>query len=229
MHTRFSTFLVLVLAVTPLIGETIGPLTSSGNVWTNQIAVPSGSILYAGDIVKTDDRGVAVIGTGQRRTEVQPASEVVLHNDRVDLHRGSIGSSHTMIQLEAAQVSALGDSKDSWFVVSEVEGQTTVAAYRGDAEIIASNGHRTLVPAGSFAMAAASPRAGNSDAPRSSDKNANDTGAAPAGSKGSGGWSIKKIGGTTGVLIGTGVAAAALTGFAVTGEDELRDTAVSPQ
>lgn len=228
MHTRFGTFLVLALAVTPLIGETIGPLTSSGNVWTNQIAVPSGSSLYAGDVIKTDDHGVAVIGNGQRRTEVRPESEVTLHENRVDLHRGSVGASHAVIQIDSAQVSSLDESRDSWFVVSDVEGQTIVAAYLGDAEIIASNGHRTVVPAGSFAMAAASPRAGNTNSPRANDDDDNDKGAAPAGAKGSGGWSIKKIGPATAVLIATGGAAAALTGFAVTGDD-LRDTAVSPQ
>ena len=128
-----------------------------------------------------------------------------------------------------ARVSSADDTVDSWFVVSEVEGQTLVAAYRGDAEILASNGNRTIVPVGSFALAASTPRAADGSSSKNDGKAASNQETAPAGTTGKKGWKIGSLKSTKGILIATGAAAAALTGFAVTGNDDLRDPAVSPR
>jgi hypothetical protein len=226
MKIRLIIPLVLAVAATPLFGESIGPLTASGNVWTNQIAVPSGSSVYAGDLVRTDENGIAVIDSGRTRIEVRPTSSVTLHTGGLNLHQGSVGSSHSVVELADARVSPVGDLDDSWFVVSEVEGQTMVAAYRGDAEIVGRDGRRTIVPAGSFALAASTPRAGSDSLKKSDGKGTPNTEAAPAGTKKKGGWTLGSLASTTGVLVVTGVAAATLTGFAVTGDDA---PAVSPR
>lgn len=229
MNIRFSLALALALTAIPLLGESLGPLTVSGNVWTNQIAIPSGSSVYAGDQVRTDVNGVAVIGSGRSRVEVRPKSLVTLHAGGIDLHEGAVGSSGSTVDLKQARVSSADDTPDSWFVVSKVEGQTLVAAYRGDAQILASNGNRTIVPVGSFALATTTPRSADGSSSKTDGKAPNNQETAPAGTTGKNGWSIGSLASTKGILIATGAAAAALTGFAVTGNDDLRDQAVSPR
>ena len=221
MRTRFCLFLVVALAASPLLADSLGGLTVSGKVWTNQVALPSGSSVYAGDRIQTGAAGMAVLGAGPQRVEIRPDSSVTLRGDSLDLHRGAVGSSGSDVVLENAAVSAEGASSESWFVVSETEGQVLVAAYRGNAVIRDRDGSRTVVPAGSFAMAAAAPQGTESPSTASSSSR----GAQSAATKGK--WSLGKLSATKWVLIATGGAAAATAGVVAT-SDSLRDESVSP-
>ena len=93
MRTRFCLFLVVALAASPLLADSLGGLTVSGKVWTNQVALPSGSSVYAGDRIQTGAAGMAVLGAGPQRVEIRPDSSVTLRADSLDLHRGAVGSS----------------------------------------------------------------------------------------------------------------------------------------
>lgn len=224
MRTRFCLFLVVALAAGPLLADSLGGLTVSGKVWTNQVALPSGSSVYAGDRIQTGAAGMAVLGAGAQRVEIRPDSSVTLRAASLDLHRGAVGSSGSDVVLDNAAVSAEGASSDSWFVVSETEGQVLVAAYRGNAVIRDRDGRRTVVPAGSFAMAAAAPQ--GTERPTDSPANSNSSrGAQSAATKGK--WSLGKLSATKWVLIATGGAAAATAGVVAT-SDDLRDEPVSP-
>lgn len=213
MRTRFCLLLVIALTGSPLLAEPLGGLTVSGKVWTNQVALPSGSSVYAGDRIQTDASGIAVLGTGSHRVEIRPESSVTLRGDSLDLHRGSAGSSGSTIVLGDTAVSAEGANGDSWFVVSETDGQVSVAAYRGDAVIRERDGRRTVVPAGSFAMAAA--------APQGQQQPANTAGGAQSGAQSAatkGAWSLGKLSATNWALIAAGSVAAVTTGVVANGE-----------
>jgi hypothetical protein len=211
MRTRFCLLLVIALTGSPLLAGSLGGLTVSGKVWTNQVALPSGSSVYAGDRIQTDSGGTAVLGTGTHRVEIRPDSLVTLRGDSLDLHRGGVGSSGSDIVLGDTAVSAEVPGNDSWFVVSETEGQVLVAAYRGDAVIRERDGRRTVVPAGSFALAAAAPQGTQQPASRGQGR-----GAQSAATKGK--WSLGKLSATKWVLIATGSAAAITAGVVANGD-----------
>ncbi|MDA0204083.1 MAG: hypothetical protein O3A53_04475 [Acidobacteria bacterium] len=224
MRTRFCLLLVIALTGSPLLADSLGGLTVSGKVWTNQVALPSGSSVYAGDRIQTDASGVAVLGIGTHRLEIRPDSSVTLRGDSLDLHRGVVGSSGHDIVLGDTAVSAGGANNEAWFVVSETDGQVLVAAYRGDALIRDRDGRRTMVPAGSFAMAAAAPQ-GTQPPKDSTTKGTTSRGAESAATKGK--WSVGKLSATKLALIATAGAAAATAGVVSSGDD-LRDESVSP-
>lgn len=213
MRTPFSLLLVIALTGSPLLADSLGGLTVTGKVWTNQVALPSGSSVYAGDRIQTDSSGLAVLGSGTHRVEIGPESLVTLRGDSLDLHRGAVGSSGSDIVLGDAAISAEGASHDSWFVVSETDGQVLVAAYRGDAVIRERDGRRTVVPAGSFAMAAAAPQTKDK---KTTDSNAQNRGAQRAGTNGK--WKKGKMSGAKWVLLATGGAAAATVGVVANGD-----------
>jgi hypothetical protein len=207
-----------------LLADSLGGLTVSGKVWTNQVALPSGSSVYAGDRIQTDASGVALLGTGTHRLEIRPESSVTLRGNSLDLHRGAVGSSGSDVVLGDTAISTEGASNESWFVVAETDGQVLVAAYRGDAVIRERDGRRTVVPAGSFAMAAAAPQ--GTQTPTDSTTRSNPArGAQRAATKGK--WSLGKLSAAKWALIATGGAAAATAGV-VASDDDLRDEPVSP-
>ena len=213
MPKRYCLLLAIALTGSPLLAGPLGGLTVSGKVWTNQVALPSGSSVYAGDRVQTDASGLAVLGTGTHRVEIRPDSSVTLRGDSLDLHRGAAGSSRADIVLGDTAVSTEGASDESWFVVSETDGRVLVAAYRGDAVIRERDGRRTVVPAGSFAMAAAAPQDPQQPAQPTGGQG---RGAQSAATKGK--WSFGKLSATHWVLIATGGAAAATAGVVASGE-----------
>lgn len=216
MRTRLCVLLVIALAGSPLLAGPLGGLTVSGKVWTNQVALPSGSSVYAGDRIQTGASGLAVLGTGTRRVEIRPDSSVTLRGDSLDLHRGAAGSSSADIVLGDTAVSAEGAADDAWFVVSETDGQVLVAAYRGDAVIRERDGRKTVVPAGSFAMAAAAPQ----DPQRPTQPTRGQSrGAQRAATKGK--WSFGKLSATHWVLLATGGAAAATAGVVAANGDSV--------
>jgi hypothetical protein len=224
MRTRFCQLLVIALMGSPLLADSLGGLTVSGRVWTNQVALPSGSSVYAGDRIQTDPGGLAVLGMGTHRVEIRPESSVTLRGDSLDLHRGAAGSTGSDIVMGDTAISAQGANNDSWFVVSETDGKVLVAAYRGDAVIRERDGRRTVVPAGSFAMAAAAPQAARKPAD-SSATGSQGRGAARAATKGK--WRFGKLSATKWALIATGGVAAATVGV-VTSGNPLRNESVSP-
>lgn len=217
MRTRTFVLLVGSLTGSPLLAGALGGLTASGNVWTNQVALPSGSSVYAGDRIETGASGTAVLGMGEGRVEIRPESSVTLRGDSLDLHRGAAGSSGTAIVLGDTAISAEGAEADSWFVVSETDGEVLVAAYRGDAMIRERDGRRTLVPAGSFVMAAASPQ-GQQDA-NPTPRSGQGRGAQRAATNGK--WTFGKLSATKWVLIATGGAAAATAGVVAANGDSV--------
>lgn len=215
MRTPFSLLLVVALTGSPLLADSLGGLTVSGKVWTNQVALPSGSSVYPGDRIQTDSNGLAVFGSGAHRVEIRPESSVTLRADSLDLHRGAVGSSGSDIVLGDAAVSADGSTNDSWFVVSETDGQVLVAVYRGDAVIRERDGRRTVVPAGSFAMAAAAPQ-GKQDTADSKTNNGQNRGAQRAGTNGK--WKKGKMKGAKWALLATAGVAAATVGVVTNGD-----------
>ena len=223
MRTRFCLLLVIALTGSPLLAGSLGGLTVSGNVWTNRVALPSGSSVYAGDRIQTDAEGMAVLGMGTHRVEIRPDTSITLHGDSLDLHRGAVGSSGSEIVVGDTGVSAQEAGDDSWFVVSDKDGQVLVAAYRGEAAIRDRDGRRTVVPAGSFAMAAAAPQSTQRPADNTA-RGGQSRGAQRAATRGK--WSLGKLSATKWALIATGGAAAVTTGVVV---NNLRDESVSPQ
>lgn len=224
MRTRFCLLLVIALTGSPLLADALGGLTVSGNVWTNQVALPSGSSVYAGDRIQTDAGGLAVLQTGTNRVEIRPESSVTLRGDSLDLHRGAVGSSGSNIVLGDTAIWAEGGGDDAWFVVSETDGQVLVAAYRGDAVIRDRDGRRTVVPEGSFAMAAAAPQ-GTQRPTDTGASSGQGRGASSAATKGR--WSMGKLSATKWALIATGGVAAATVGVVASSSD-LQDESVSP-
>ncbi len=215
MRTRFCLLLVIALSGSPLFADSLGGLTVSGKVWTNQVALPSGSSVYAGDRIQTGTGGMALLGTGMHRVEIRPESTVTLRGDSLDLHSGAVGSSGTDVVLGDTAISPDGASHDSWFVVSETDGRVLVAAYRGDAVIRDRDGRRTVVPAGSFAMAAAAPQGTHKSTDKSTKGNQS-RGAQRAATKGK--WRFGKLSPTQWALIGTAGAAAATAGVVANGD-----------
>lgn len=218
MYKRIFLSLTVAFAASPLFAGSLGGLAVTGTVWTNQVALPSGSSVYEGDQVRTDANSMAVLGAGAKRFEIRPESLVTLRTGGMELHQGVVGSSGSSVLLDGAEVSTADAASDAWFVVKEANGETLVAAYRGDAEIRDRNGRRTIVPQGSFALAAAMPQASSSSNSR---PQAN---ASPAAQK-SKPWLVRKIVSPTGAIIVTGAAVATATGFVIAQDDE----SVSPK
>lgn len=208
MRVRIHLLLAVALTGSPLFAGALGGLLVSGKVWTNQVALPSGSSVYAGDRIQTAGDGLAVLQSGAGRVEIRPSSLVTLRGDSLDLHRGGAGSSRAEITVGETAVLAEGAASDPWFVVSETDGQVLVAAYRGDAVIRDRDGRKTVVPAGSFAMAAAAPQ--GAQGANNGTAGGQSRGAQSAATKGK--WSLGKLSATKWVLIATGGVAAATVG-----------------
>jgi hypothetical protein len=147
--------------------------------------------------------------------EIRPDSSVTLRGDSLDLHRGAAGSSGADIVLGDTAVSTEGASADKWFVVSETDGEVLVAAYRGDAVIRERDGSRTVVPAGSFAMAAAAAPQGQTPSGGTT-RGSQSRGAQSAATKGK--WRFGRLSATKWALIATGGVAAATAGVIANGD-----------
>ncbi len=220
------------------------PVSTTGNVWTNHVALPSGHFARSGDKIRTDSTGMAVLTTPETgRFEVRMDSDITWLDEGVRLDSGTVASAKLPVQLGEYEIAPAEPSDDSWFVVSETGGETLVAAYRGDVVIRGGGGPAITVPAGSFAMAgaaapapepAAAPAPQASGPSKSKDKSkgrnsrpASRRRTGRANSAGSSkGWSIGGMGHITSVAIVSGVAAAAITGLA---GNSIRNEAVSPQ
>ncbi len=212
--------------------ERIGGLTTAGNVWTNDILLPSGSSVRAGDEIRTGDRALGVIeAPALRRLEIRAGSRVRLERGAVALHAGAVASGGLAVDLQDFRISPEADG-DNWFVVRREEGEWLVAAYRGGAVIHASGAAPLTVPAGSYALAAGLPQKGQTTGETSSDTadsgqtpSSSGRGAAKAAKKG--GWKLGSLASPQGAIIVTGVTAAVVAGVVASGGT--RNEAVSPQ
>lgn len=199
-------------------------LTTSGDVWTNDVLLPSGVRVGAGDRLRTGDGALAIVSSADAgRVEVRAQSDVTLRPGALELHRGAVAIDRGAVRLGEIEIAPTG-SGPNWIVVSRQADQTLVAAYRGEAVIHESGGRRIVVPAGTFALAGASPPRDDQRNDRKGAKT-DSRGAAKAASRG--GWRLGPLSGVQGAMIVTGIAAATVAGLAVSGSSGTQD--VSPQ
>jgi len=226
-------FLACAMVALPLpAASALGGLTTAGDVWSNQVALPSGSTVYAGDLIETGKDGLAVLSSpAAGRIEIRPGSKASLGADAVELSQGVVAANKAAVRLSGFEVEAQDSAADNWFVVSEQNGERLVAAYRGDVVVRGAAGS-FVVPQGSFAMAAAAaPPQGQAKTDDDDDddevaakKIPRRTGrAAGAGAKS--GWSIGSLSQGASIALVTAGTAAAITGTAIA----LTDDSSSPQ
>ena len=223
---------VLTLACAPLFGaEPLGDLSVYGNVWTNQAALPSGAGVFAGDVVETDEKALAVLSSSQKgRVEVRSDSRATFESEALRLERGAAASAGLPVHIANFQIRSLSNGADNWFVVADRNGERVVSAFRGDVLIEQQGKDDVVVPEGSFALAAALPTPKQA----ASDDDDDDKGGAAAktrrrtgrasNSTAKSGWSLGKLGTGASVAVVTGATAAAATGLAF----GLRDDSASP-
>ena len=204
-----------------------GRMSTVGTVWTNSVALPSGTTVHRCDRIATGRNAVAVISSpAAGRVEVRPNSDVTLADRYVALHEGVVASEKGAVVLADYKVKPKDSQGNPWFGVASRQGRVLVAAYRGDVLIARAGLAPVLVPAGSYAVPAPSPE------PRKSEKtkrNANtreesgrNRGAVAAGGlppKTNEGWKIGPLSHGTSVAlvagIGAGVAAGTVAAFAL--------------
>lgn len=239
MHrARLALFLSLALASPCLAGQPMGGLDVYGAVWTNQTALPTGSNVYDGDQIRTDSDALAILAApAVGRVELRADSSARFTAGGVALDRGVAASSRFPVLLGDVEIAPKVPQSDNWFVVSERDGQRVVSAYRGDLLIASAGAAPLLVPAGSYAMAAAPPKQPAGDAEEESDrkkkagaKTPRDqarrrTGRSANTAGNQGGWSIGPLGTAGSVAVVSGGVVAATTGLAFS----LSDDPVSPE
>ncbi|MBI1354137.1 MAG: hypothetical protein GC160_07310 [Acidobacteria bacterium] len=238
MQRYFAIILACALAALPAsAAPALGGLTTAGAVWSNQVALPSGSTIYAGDVIETGADALAVLSSPSKgRVEIRAESKASLSDDAVTLSSGVVAADRATVRLGDLSVAAKDAAGDNWFVVSDRDGEKLIAAYRGDVVVRGQDGAFT-VPAGSFALAAAalppSPQTTDKDKKDHDDddkaggaiKRAPRTAGRAAGAGAKSGWSIGSLGHWASVAVVTGGTAAAITGTVVA----LDDTPASPQ
>lgn len=212
----------------------LGGLTTAGPVWSNQVAVPSGSSVYAGDLIETGAEGLAVLSSPTAgRIEIRPESKVSLSAEAVLLNKGVVAVNKKQVRVGEFEIAARDAGADNWFVVSEQDGERMIAAYRGDV-VVRGGSESFVIPQGSFALAAAAMPPLPKDTGKASEEDDDDNDkagavikrkpraagrAAGAGSKS--GWSIGSLGTKASIALVTAGSAAAITGAAttLTGDD----------
>lgn len=211
-------------------------LSTAGTVWTNQVALPSGSTIRPGDRIVTGPSASASISSPETgRMEVRRDSEVTFRRDGLLLHRGVVSTQRASIATANYRVEVpAGSGANPLIVVAKRDGQVLVAAHRGNALVTAPGLAPVLIPAGNFAVSAASAPGGDQNSqPGARGATANDeeekkkkkrAGAAPAGSGGkaaSSGWTIGSLSHQASVALVSALGAAAVggtaAGFALTG------------
>jgi hypothetical protein len=226
--------LVCALAALPLTAASpLGGVTVSGDVWTNQAALPSGSSVYAGDEIRTAPGALAVLSSpATGRVELRGATRATVDAKTIALEQGVVASQRMAVQFDDLEIAARDAQADNWFVVENNAGRRLIAAYRGDVVIRGGSAGSFVVPAGHYAMAAAAAPAPRQAAPRGDDDKKEDDdddkragGAAGAASKS--GWSLGSLSHGASVAVVTGATAAALGGAVAGGA--FREDSASPQ
>ena len=225
MRWTLLTMLILSLTVAMWAGEpsATANLITSGTVWTNAVALPSGSTVRSGDRIKTDSAGTALISSpATGRVEVRGDSEVTFATEQITLHDGVVATGSLPVQLGRFQIQVKNPNPQALIVVANRDGKQLVAAHRGAALITQTGLAPVLVPAGSYAMPGGGP-----DKPATKDDDDDDDdrgGAVPAG-KGKAaevGWTIGNMShkGSVALVVGIGAAATGGTvaGIALSGD-----------
>ena len=226
MRWTFLTVLILSLTAAVWAGEpsNTANLITSGTVWTNTVALPSGSTVRSGDRIKTDAAGTALIlSPTAGRVEVRGNSEVTFAVDQITLHDGVIATGRLPVQLGDVQIQVKDPSPQALVVVANRDGKQLIAAHRGDALITRAGLAPVLVPAGSYAMPGDSP--GGDGQTASKDDDDDDSGGAVPAGKGTAakeGWTIGSMShpGSVALVVGLGAAAVGGTvaGVALSGD-----------
>jgi hypothetical protein len=205
----------------------LGGVTVSGDVWTNQAALPSGSSVYAGDEIRTAPDAFAVLESpAAGRLELRGDTQAKVNEGAVSLERGVVASQKLAVELDDLEISPRDPRADNWFVVENKDGRRLIAAYRGDVVIRGGSAGSLVVPAGSYAMAAAAPAPDSADSDKDEKKKKKRRGGA-AGAGASTGWALGSLGHAASVAVVTGATAAALGGAVAAGA--FRDDSASPQ
>ena len=138
-------------------------LSTAGTVWTNQVALPSGSTIRPGDRIVTGPSASASISSPETgRMEVRRDSEVTFRRDGLLLHQGVVSTQGASIATANYRVEVpAGAGENPLIVVAKRDGQLLVAAHRGNALVTAPGLAPVLIPAGNFAVAAVSAPGGN--------------------------------------------------------------------
>ena len=219
MFCSFSKFPILAAAVVvacqaaaPL-GEPIATMTSKGEVQVGTAALKATGVrswpVLAGDQISTNGEGSALISSADMgRVEIRNNSKVTVAEDHVSLQKGAVGSENLPVRWGGYTVSAKDPGARNWFVVTDEKGQVLVAAHRGDVLISGLGAAPLLVPAGSYAMPAPSPKKDKKD-----DNDKRKGGADTAGS--TAGWTIGSLSHAGSVALAVGIGAAATTGAVV--------------
>ena len=225
---RWTLFTVFILSLTTAVwaGEpsSTANLITSGTVWTNTVALPSGSTVRSGDRIKTDTAGTALIlSPTVGRVEVRGNSEVTFAGDQITLHDGVIATGSLPVQLGDAQIQVRDPGPRALVVVANRDGKQLIAAHRGAALITQPGLAPVLVPAGSYAMPGGSPGGDGQTAKKDDDDDDSGGGAVPAG-KGSAakeGWTIGSMSHQASITlvaaVGATAAAGIIAGVALTG------------
>ena len=202
-------------------------MSTIGTVWTNSVALPSGTTVHPGDRIATGHSAVAVISSPAKgRVEVRQNSDVTLAEHYVALHEGVVATASAAVTLADYKVKPRGNGRDDpWFAVASRRGRILVAAYRGDVLIAKAGLAPVLVPAGSYAVPAPGPepkKSRKANRKEKPDERSRNRGAVAAGGlppKTNEGWKIGPLShGTSVVLvagIGAGAAVGAVSAFAL--------------
>ena len=202
-------------------------MSTIGTVWTNSVALPSGTTVHPGDRIATSRNAVAVISSpATGRVEVRQNSDVTLADRYVALHEGVVAAENVAVTLAGYKVKSKGNRRNPWFTVASRQGRVLVAAYRGDVLIAKAGLAPVLVPAGSYAVPAPGPEPRKSEKARGEGKaregSGGNRGAVAAGGlppKTNEGWTIGSLshGASVALIagIGAGAAAGAVSAFAL--------------
>ena len=233
MRRLLAIALASAVAALPLTAASpLGGVTVSGDVWTNQSALPSGSSVYPGDEIRTAPNALAVLSSpATGRVELRGDTRATVDARSIALEKGVVASQRMAVQFDRFEIAARDAEADNWFVVENNAGRRLIAAYRGDVVVRGGAAGSFVVPAGHYAMAAAAAPAPRQAAPRGDGDKENDDdkkrtgGAAGAASKS--GWSLGSLSHGASVAVVTGVTAAALGGAVAAGA--FREDSASPQ
>ncbi len=228
-NRRLAVTTALVLSTSlPAAGPSgYGRMSTVGTVWTNSVALPSGTTVHPGDRIATGHSAVAVISSpATGRVEVRQNSDVTLAEHDVALHEGVVATEGATVTLADYRVKPKGNGRDPWFAVASRQGRMLVAAYRGDVLITRAGLAPVLVPAGSYAVPAPGPEPKKSKQAKRKENpdegSGRNRGAVAAGGlppKTNDGWTIGPLSHGTSVAlvagIGAGAAVGAVSAFAL--------------
>ena len=190
-----------------------GRMSTVGTVWTNSVALPSGTTVHRGDRIATGRNAVAVISSpATGRVEVRPNSDVTLADRYVALHEGVVASEKVAVTLADYKVKPKDSQGNPWFAVASRQGQVLIAAYRGDVLIARAGLAPVLVPAGSYAVPAPGPEPRKSEKARGKEKRPEGSGG-NRGAVAAGGWPPKTNDGWTIGSLSHGASVALIAGI----------------